>query len=530
MSGPKFAIALGVGIALVVLARWVHAELPGMRIVTATGVPLPDGTIATSQQFSTAIDGDTAYLATGDTQYQAVLVHEIDKRPHIVLRTGDPSPSGEGTVYEFGAIAMTPARLLFEVQTRDPSERLLLTHDDSGIHSVFEQWVADLDERFELADTNARGDALLSHRPLYGERYGFTLVLNGPEGVGEPIAFVRDGDAIPSVPGSVFDLLGSSAYLADDGQVVFESAFAGGTVPGIGVFFMPGDSTTIEQVLVPFPGGLDGTESCCTLIGADDDGVIAVTGRSQAGDAYLFMGKPSALSLVLTVPFVGSFAGLPVPNAPERGLRDLNTSNVAVGRGGELVWTAQLVAVEPGGPAGYAVLTWEPDVGLRAVAIEGLPAPGGGNFPNDFTSLAANGDGGFQFTANKTVYRSSRTGEDITLERLGGPADTFEGPDGAMVTAQEVDSHLDSRAFEAGRVALTIKYSHPKTGENASMTLVDGEPLPEPQESCRCRTADGRAGDGRMGLTPVLLLGLSLLGRSRRRASRSSSSCSPGTP
>jgi hypothetical protein len=518
VSRPKSAIAISVGIALLVLARWVHAELPQMRIVTATGVPLPDGSTVTPRGFSTATDGDTAYLS-GPTPYDTMLVHEIDKRPHVVLRTGDPSPSGDGTVYEIGAFAMTPGRLLFQVQVTTPNAKLLLTHDESGIHSVFEQWVPDL-ASFELQDTNARGDALLGHHPMYEGPHSFTLVLNGPEGVGEPISVVRDGDPIPSLPGSVFKLSDPSAYLDDDGQVVFESSFAGGTVPGTGVFFLPGDSTTIEQVTVEFPGELDGTESCCNLVGASDDGVIGVIGGREYGDRYLFVGMPSALSLALTVPI----EGLPVPNAPEYGLRELSMTYLAVGRGGAFVWSSQLSSLGPGGLAGRAVLTYEPDVGLRAVAIEGTPAPGGGSFPNYFASLAANGGGGFQFTANQTVYRSSRTDEGITLERLGGPADPFEGPDGAMVTAQEVDSHLDSRAFEAGRVALTIKYSHPKTGADSTMTLVDGEPLPEP-ESCQCRAGGGLAEDGRAGLASMALLGLSLLGRSRRRPARLS--CSP---
>lgn len=477
-----------------------------MRIVAATSVPLPDGTVVAPRQLSTATDGDTAYLS-GPAAYDAVLVHEIDKRPQVVLRTGDLSPSGEGTVYALGPILATPGATL------------LLTHDDSGIHSVFEPWVPDLDP-YELVATNERGDVLLSHHPPYEGQHGFTLVRNGPEGVGEPIPIVRDGDAIPSVPGSVFDLSASSAYLADDGQVVFDSSFAGGTVPGTGVFFMPGGSTIIEQVTVEFPGELDGSEWCCDLVGASDDGVIGlVGGRGEDGERYLFVGEPDALSLALTV---SSSEPLPVPNAPEYGLRELNLYPAVVGRGGAFVWTSPLISVEPGGPAGRAVLTFEPDVGLRAVAIEGTPAPGGGSFPQDFTSLVINGRGGAQFTANKTVYRSSRTDEGVVLERLGGPTDAFEGPGGEMLTAQEVDSHLDARAFEAGRVALTVTYSDPKTGESSTMTLVDGEPLPEPQPSCQCRADDGRLGDGR--LAPLALLGLSWLRRSRRRAARYSRS------
>jgi hypothetical protein len=525
VSKPKSAIAISVGIALVVLARWVHAELPQMRIVAATGVPLPDGTLASPVRFSTAVDGDTAYLA-GPTASELVLVHEIDKRPHVVLRAGDPSPSGSGTVYEFGRFAMTPARLLFHVETSNHGP-LLLTHDDSGIHSVFEQWIPDLDldlRQFELIDSNVRGDALLSHHPMYEGVHGFTLVLNGPGGVGDPIAVVRDGDPIPGVAGSVFDLAGSWAYLADDGQVVFDSDYAGGTVPGVGVFFMPGGSsatTDIEQVMVPFPGELIGTEICCNLAGADDDGVIGIIGRREAGETYLFVGKPPELSLALTVPF----EGLAVPNAPEYRLPQLYMYQEVVGRGGAFLWVGQLDPAEVTGPGGFAVLTHEPDVGLRAIAIEGTPAPGGGSFPHYLTSLAANGRGGFLFSANQTVYRSSRTDDVITLERLAGPTDRFEGPDGAMVTVQEADSNLDSRAFEAGRVALTLDYSNPKTGTSSTMIVVDGEPLPEPPESCACRTVvDGRAGGGPAGLTPIALLGLSLLGRSRRRASRLSCS------
>jgi hypothetical protein len=457
-SKAKYAIALAAGVGSAVLGTWVHAELPELRIVTATGVALPDAGELEAEQFSTAIDGDTAFLATELGTDRVMLVREIDKRPHVVLRYGDPSPNGDGTIIEFGAFEMSPAGLLFRVLTSN-GDTLLLTHDESGISTVYES----TNERFELEATNARGDALL--RDQDGS---LTLVPSDADA----IVVARNGDPIPSVPGSVFDLSNfAPAYLADDGQVVFSSAYAGGAVPGNGVFFMPGDATTIEQVMVSLPGEPTAFDFCCRLEGAADSGIVAITGYREADADFLFMGKPPDVSLVLTVPFGGTI----VPGAPEFMLEDLAMYEVAVGRGGDSGWIS-----------GLGLVMFEADAELRVASLAALASETGG--PLSIENLITDSRGGYQFNFGyHTVYRTAASDEGVVIERLAGPTDTFEGPGGSTVTAQRVISHLDARAFEAGRVALTIEYSNPKTGANSEMTVVDGTPPPPLPDSCHCR-------------------------------------------
>ncbi len=479
-----------IGVAALGLARWVHAELPEMRVAGATGVLLPDGTnAAPHHDFSTAENGDTAWLARDAETEQFMLVREVDKRAAVVLRAGDPILDSGTEVWEFGRYQMTPERLLFAVETTRNSTMLLAHDEESGVRSLFEQDGVNYGDLVNFVAANARGDALV-HRT--GGQSELTLV---PADGGEPITIVRNGEAIPSVPGSVFELAGS-AFVADDRQVVFESFYAGGTVPGSGVFFVRGGSTDIEQVIVPFPGEPTGTEMCCDLVGSDVDGIIGIVGQRDY-DKFLFVGKPPELALAFTVPN----GGVVIPNRPEYPLTNLEMYEVAVGRGGDFVWVSN-----------SRVFSWEPEVGLRVLAWTNDPAPGGGTFGNTFTNLSADGRGTFQFTSNgHTVYRSSRSGEDVVVERLAGPADTFEVPFG-KVTAQRVDSYLDTRAFEAGRTVLTINYSNPETGKESRMIVVDGVPLEEPPESSHCRVADERG-----GFWTIPLLALSLLGRTRRR-------------
>lgn len=515
MSKLESVLPIVVGLAVLALAPWVAAELPQMRIVAGTDVPLPDGTNASPQYYSTSVDGDTAFLATGPVDAVA-LVQEIDKVPQIVLRVGDPAPSGDGTVIGLGSFHMTQTRLLFQAET-SAGQSLLLTHDGTAIRSAFQEWYPDISLGvFDIAATNAAGDALLRRESGSGNTLGFVRVPNGPDGVGETIEIVENGDAVPGLAGNTFVLPEPSLppYMADDGEVVFESAYTDGTNSGFGVFFMLPDSTTLEALSVPFPGELTGNEICCDLFGADLGGIVGVVG-SRDGEEYLFVGSPLATSLALTVPV----DGLPIPNAPDFLLRTLNipATDVAAGRGGDFVWVTQVEGVEPGVGFVWAVVSYEPGIGLRLLAMQGDPAPDGGAFGGNFTQLAANGEGGFQFTVNSSVYRASRTNDDITLERLAGPGDTFVGPSGEMVTAEQVDSALESAAFEAGRVALTVYYTDAETQSYGWMTLVDGTAPPAPPEtSGRCQVTDTRS-DLPSNLGLVGAFALLLVGISRRR-------------
>jgi hypothetical protein len=497
---------LAAGLAVLALVPWVSAALPEMRIVSGTDVPLPDGTNSSPQQHSTAVDGDSAFIALGPANEER-LVAEFDKVPQIVARMGDPAPSGDGTMMRVGSFHMTQTRLLFDVET-SAGTSLLLTHDGTATRSAFQEWYPDISlGRFEIVATNAAGDALLRQLSTSFNTLAYVRVPNGPDGVGDTIEIVKNGDPVPGLSGNTFVLpdISLPPYMAEDGEVVFESAYSDGTNSSMGVFVRLPDSTTLEQVSVPFPGALTGSEICCDLFGADLGGIIGVVG-SRDGEQYLFVGNPLATSLALTVPF----EGLPIPNAPGFLLTSLNipASSVAAGRGGDFVWATQIQAIDPALGFPWAVLSYEPGIGLRLVVKEGDSAPNGDVFGGNFTALVANGEGGFQFMTNDSVYRSSRTNETITLERLGGPGDTFMGPDGTMVTATRVESDLDTAAFEAGRVVLTVDYPDPD-GSYSWMTLVDGTAPPAPPEKQGCQVADTRPGLGLVGAFGLLLVGLS---------------------
>jgi MYXO-CTERM domain-containing protein len=298
--------------------------------------------------------------------------------------------------------------------------------------------------------------------------------------------------------------------MADDGLVVFESAYTDANGSGFAVFFRLPNSSTLERLEVPFPGMLTGTEICCDLVGVDSSGIVGVVG-SRDGEQYLFVGKPTATSLALTVPI----DGLDIPNAPGFFVPNLDipATSMAVGRGGSFVWVSNIGVLNPVGFT-WAVVSYEAGVGLRLLAKQGDPTPDGGEFGGNFSQLSANGNGGFQFTVNTSVYRASRQNDDITLERLGGPGDAFVDAHGTMVTATQVDSQLDSRAFAAGRVALTVYYTDPATQSSEWMTLVDGTPPPPPPDkSGRCQVGDSQPGGALLGVFGLLLLGVS-----RRRA------------
>jgi MYXO-CTERM domain-containing protein len=181
-------------------------------------------------------------------------------------------------------------------------------------------------------------------------------------------------------------------------------------------------------------------------------------------------------------------------------------------------------AVDPDLEPRAAVLSFEPAIGLSALAIEGEPAPEGGEFPSNFVELAATSRGDFQFTSGEgTIYRTSRPGGVLTVERLAGPGDTFTNDAGIEVMASSVESHLDSRAFEAGHVALMVNHREPG-GEPGWMILADGaapSPPPPSNSDCNCR-ATGTTTD----LASLMMIGLLFGLRRRSRHGRGSASSS----
>lgn len=503
-----------VGVAVIGLATWVDAALPQMRIVAASDVELPDGTEASPEIYSVGVDGDTAFLTTrpgGDPV--VTLVHEIDKVPEVVIRTGDPSPSGEGTVFGIGSFHMSQARFLFVVDT-SAGESLLLTHDGTDIRSAFQEWYPGLGY-FDLAATNPAGDALLRLESSTAETLGFVRVSNGPEGVGSAIPIVDNDDPVPGATAGLWTFPSSDqpAYIADDGAVVFESGYIEANVGRQGVFFMLANSSTLERVDPPFPGTPTGTEVCCNLLGVDKGGHIVIAG-SRDGEEYLFAGNPQATNLALTIPA----EGLAIPNAA--GLTvdtfDVPTHQASVGDGGSLLWTTSLQG-EPGLP--WGLLTYEAGTGVRLLAKQGDPAPEGGSFGGNFTRLVTNGKGGFQFVANGQLYRATRVDSDaVPIELLAGQGQSFEGPDGTLVTADQIESQLDARAYEAGRIALTVFYTDTATNTPKRMVLVDGTPLPRPPEkSGRCQVTDLQPNIASLGALGLLLL---LIRRRRDRPTK----------
>ena len=498
------------GVAVIGLAASTHAALPEMRIVAATDVPLPDGTDATPQLASTSIDGDTAFLAEGP-ELTATFVQEFDKIPKVVIRLGDPSPGGAGTVTGLRSFAMTQARSLFVVET-SAGDSLLLTFDGTNLSSAFREWYPDLSlGLFDLAGANAAGDALLRRESTSGDTLAFVRVPNGPDGTGNPIVIAETGGIVPgAASGGMFELPDVSLppYMDDDGTVVFESAYSDINGSGFGVFFMLPGSSTLERFAAPFPGTLTGTETCCDLLGMDNTGVVAVVGRRDA-EQFLFVGKPLSPSLAFTIPE----EGLDIPNAPGYFVYELDIPAPSVGIGeGSFMWTSQIGVLDPVGFT-RAVIAYEPGTGVRLIAKEG-DMVGGTQLSGNFSKLVANGKAGFQFNSNTSVYRATRTNDDVAVERLAGPGDMFKDSKGTMVTATQVDSHLDSRAFEAGRVALTVYYTDPADQSSQWMVLVDGTAPPRPPEkSGRCQITDTRQDLALFGALGVLLLGIS-----RRRA------------
>lgn len=509
------AAALGLGVAL--QAPHAHAALPQMRVVAASDKPLPDGSKGLPQWISTAIDGDTAFLSIRDPdevlleEQEAMepvtdiarIVYEVDKVPRVVAVDGLPLPGDRTVIIGLGEFQMSAARLLYTVLDSD-GQTWLLTHDGTQSRSALSGQHSELMALpFVLEGTNAAGDALLRLRNDALDTIGFTRVPNGEGGVGDPITIVDQSSAVPGAPGSSFALPDATlpAYIADDGQVVFESAYYDGVTSSFGVFFVrPGGS--LERVSAAFPGALDGTETCCDLLTADPTGNVAVVG-SRGDEEYLFVGKPGEVALALTIPV----EGLPIGNAPQYRVMtfSVGASNVAAAAGGGMVFTAQVRATDPSLGVPWAVLSYRPGVGVSGLAFEGQPAPGGGQFGATFTHLAATSRGEYELTSNYTVYRATVADGVPKVERLAGPGDRLAAHDGTMVTAFQVTSRIDSRALEAGRVVLDVRHGR---GDHW-MYLVDGTPLP-PSKSGGCSSFGGRPG-------PVALLVVGLLLGVRRR-------------
>lgn len=213
----------------------------------------------------------------------------------------------------------------------------------------------------------------------------------------------------------------------------------------------------------------------------------------------LYAGDPRSLSLALTIPP----QGMRIDRSDGYRLRhlDVGAAHVAAGRG-SVMWVSQIEAENPVASP-WAVLTYEPGVGVRALAIEGRPRPEGGTWGANFSELVVGKGGRFQFTAGDTVYRAERYDSDVTITRLAGPGDVFVDPYGDEVIAVRVGSSLDGRSFAAGRTALTVYYDDPGAGSQEWMMLVDGT---EPGG------AGGRGGGCRVdGGTPTGGLGALLL-------------------
>jgi len=475
-----FAVAPGPVVA--------RAELPPLRIVAGTGVPLPSGDgfyAAVTERCSIARDGDLAFLVDLEAHgtREGAVAYEIDSSP-IIAAGRSVLILGMGDLFGFDAPpSLAGDALLFfasvddreSVYTHDGATAILLARAGMGPPRTLLPGL----QRFGVFSSNAMGAALLRESTSVAD---VAIVRVDVTGAAERIAQVP-GPA-PDDPREVSFVL-DGASIADDGQVVFQAEISEGATSADVVYYRPAGDPTLRRVAPPAPIEPDDRLACCRLLGASHDGIVAVTAaRTGPGGPRtdLFVGSPETVSLALSIArddgAPSPTGGEPIVGAPGHHLLSFAHTSLVMAAGGAFAW-ASLDGVRSGDRRVAALLTFRPGEGVRLVAEVGAASPGGATFGR-LTPLAMTRAGEVIFADDgqgfgRSVWRARPGAE---LERLVGPGDAFRRYDGVPVTVTEASSCVDSRALEAGHLALWVEYDTGSLASRAQMLVADVPPEP----------------------------------------------------
>jgi hypothetical protein len=198
----------------------------------------------------------------------------------------------------------------------------------------------------------------------------------------------------------------SSPLLNGSGRVGFSAALTGGSSTA-GLFAgVPGSVQPVALLSTPSPAG--GNYSFFSRLVLNAGGQVAFFAQMTGGPstAGVFAGTPGAVQAV-------ALQGSPAPAG----------GNYAAGLGSPLLNDAGQVAFVAnltGGPATQGVFAGAPGA-LQAVALQGNPAPAGGNYDSFSFDPVLNG-------AGKVAFRATLTGG-------SSPAGLFVGTPGAVQAA-----------------------------------------------------------------------------------------------
>lgn len=359
-------------------------------------------------------------------------------------------------------------------------------------------WVAPAQaEVFEAHPVAVTGDAAPGTGGVYTGFYGsfslnassqvsYTAQLQGGSAsdaifrsdAGTALPLVRIGDPAPSpIAGGDFAFL-MSADVADDGSVLFlGSGSFSPTGPAFSGIFVATE-LGVEAVVVDgqaapgVPGGV--FES---FGGADrnEAGDVAFRSTVRVGDTPvrgIFLADEGGPTLLVR-------EGDPAPGTGGAGFVDL-FDDLQTDDAGEVVFVA---SYRPSPTNDKGVFVASP-TGVRAVALEGDPAPGGGTFTGFETQVSLDADGHAVFVADLDGV----PGAGLFVETSSGLHRVARAGDPAPGTSEAFQQFLDPDLNEAGDVLFWATLS--ESGQaifverSASQTLQlvhrSGEPAPPP--------------------------------------------------
>jgi hypothetical protein len=418
------------------------------QILMSTADPLPEGSTVSFRTFGAVAAGDyVGFCAFRNGGGCSVGIHKISTGEDLIVATdGDELPSGLG------------------------GGRILPSCGSPYVNS---------------------NGSVVFRAAVYGgsQGYGGVILMRMPEGELKKIAATGDIDPATFKAFSGVNLPGwRPSPLKDDGRVVFRATDAGSTST-TGIFIGAPDADPVKVAVIGDSAGgktIAGFGSSSSTI-MNQAGQVAFLATTEAGNSQslaLFVWTPPAyLVKVIAVEDPGpdgtTFSGL--------GLADLNNN-------GGLVFAATLSGGARGG-----IFTASSTTPPTALALDGQPAPAGGNFSIAAAraDLAINDQGDVVFRAELTGGDSDsgyfmRRGSSGPLQPVmlqGMPAPGTGGVFGTVPygingvlgegiqLAQTGDVALNSR-YAIGN-ATSVSYWHFKTDDSLELIAARGRATPE---------------------------------------------------